>query len=136
VIVAGQEVFVFHEMLFTMTDGKVCNAITSTSSAQVCYVCAASPKEMNAIDDTVRRPVNTTAFKFGLSTLDAWIRIFEYFLRVAYRLDIKKWQMCNHIADFIVRPYNKSRSIRLLCQEDSNLLAKRVTLELPASDCA
>jgi hypothetical protein len=54
VVVAGQEVFVFHKMLFTMVDGKVCNAITSTSSAQVCYICAASPKEMNAIDDAVR----------------------------------------------------------------------------------
>ena len=70
-----------------MIDGKVCNAVTCTSSAQVCYICAASPKEIHATDDAVRIPVNTTALKFGLSTLHAWIRFFEFFL-----LDIKKWQ--------------------------------------------
>jgi hypothetical protein len=26
--------------------------------------------------------------------LHAWIRFFEYFLHVAYQLDIKKWQAC------------------------------------------
>ena len=29
-------VFVSHNMVSTMTDGKICNAITSTSFAQVC----------------------------------------------------------------------------------------------------
>jgi hypothetical protein len=67
VVVAGQGIFVLNEM-FTMIDGKVCNAITSTSSAQVCYICRASPKEMNAIDGTVRRPVDLRALRFGLST--------------------------------------------------------------------
>ena len=91
--VTGQEFFVFHEMLFTMIDGKVCNAITSTSSAQVCYICRASFKEMNTIDGTVKRQVDITSLRFGLSTLHAWIRFFfKYFLHVAYRLDIKKWQ--------------------------------------------
>jgi hypothetical protein len=71
VVVTGQEFFVFHEMLFTMIDGKVCNAITSTSSAQVCYICRASPKEMNTVDGTVRRPVDITALRFDLSTLHA-----------------------------------------------------------------
>jgi hypothetical protein len=70
----------------------VCNAITSTSSAQVCYICRASPKEMNTIDGTMRRPVDITALRFCSSKLHAWIRFFEYFLHVAYRLHIKKWQ--------------------------------------------
>lgn len=74
-----------------MTDLKVCNAITSTSLAQVSYICMASSKKMDIIDDTVRRPVDIT-LRFGLSTLHAWVRFFEYFLLVVYQLDIKKWQ--------------------------------------------
>jgi hypothetical protein len=92
VVMTGLEDFLIHEMVFPMIDWKVCNAITSSSSAQVCYVCAVSPKEMNAIYDTVTRPVDVTAVRFGLSTLHAWIRFFEYFLHVVYQLDIKEWQ--------------------------------------------
>jgi hypothetical protein len=51
-----------------------------------------SHKEIDNIDGTLRRPVDITALRFGLSTLHAWIRFFEFFLQVAYRLDIKKWQ--------------------------------------------
>jgi len=32
-------------------------------------------------------------FKFGLSTLHAWIRFFECLLHISYRLDFKKWQV-------------------------------------------
>jgi hypothetical protein len=66
---AGKEFFIFHEMLFTVIDRKVCNAGTSTSSVQVCYICTVSPKEMNTFDDPVRRPKYITALRFGLSTL-------------------------------------------------------------------
>ena len=41
---------VSHNMVLTMIDGKICNAVTSTTSAQVCYVCGAAPKQMNRID--------------------------------------------------------------------------------------
>jgi hypothetical protein len=68
------------------------NAINSTSSTQVRYTCAAPPNEMNAIHDTVRRPVDITALRFDLSTLHVWIRFSEYFLHTAYWTDIKKWQ--------------------------------------------
>ena len=43
---------------------------------------ATSPKEVNTIDDTVRRPVDVVALRFGLPTLRAWIRFCEYFLHV------------------------------------------------------
>lgn len=88
----GREIVITHTMSLTMVDGKVCNALTSTSSAQVCYVCGVSPKGMNDIDAVLTRSVNTERFRFGLSTLHAWIRFLEYFLHLAYRLDFKKWQ--------------------------------------------
>src|SRR5258705_6064834 len=32
------------------------------------------------------------ALGFGVSILHSWIRFFEYFLHISYRLDIQKWQ--------------------------------------------
>lgn len=52
-------------MVLTMIDGKICNVITSTSSAQVCYVCGAAPKRMNLIDEIFKRGVDTTSYRFG-----------------------------------------------------------------------
>lgn len=83
---------VTHSLQFTMVDGKICNAITQTSSAQTCYVCGATPKQMNSFQKGSRAEKPET-FRFGLSTLHAWIRFMEWLLHVAYRLDIKKWQV-------------------------------------------
>ena len=90
--VSGNPVTIKHELLLTMVDGKVCNAMTSTASAQTCYVCGAKPTQMNNIDEVMLREVNISTFQFGLSTLHAWIRFFECLLHVSYRLEIKKWQ--------------------------------------------
>ena len=38
-----------HKLLLTMVDGKVCSSITETSS-QICYICGASPKDMNKLE--------------------------------------------------------------------------------------
>lgn len=43
----ASEISVKHELVLTMVDGKVCNALTETSSAQKCYICGATPKVMN-----------------------------------------------------------------------------------------
>ena len=75
-----------------MIDGKVCNAVVGNKSSQVCYICGASPKEINHIDVIKKRQVDYSTFAFGLSTLHAWIRFFECILHVAYRMDFKKWQ--------------------------------------------
>jgi hypothetical protein len=77
-------------MVLTVIYGKICNAVTSTTSAQVCYVCGAAPKQVNRIAEIVKRDVDVTTYKFGLSTLHAWIRFFECLLHISYRLEIKK----------------------------------------------
>lgn len=87
----GRSVLVKYNMLMTMVDGKICNTITSTSS-QCCYICGASPSQMNDLNAVLKRNENEGTFQFGLSVLHAYIRFFEYFLHLAYRLDIKKWQ--------------------------------------------
>jgi len=38
-----------HDMQLTMIDGKVCNAVTSTTSTHTCYICKATPIDMNTI---------------------------------------------------------------------------------------
>ncbi|KAJ4437537.1 hypothetical protein ANN_17682 [Periplaneta americana] len=81
-----------HELKMTMVDGKVCNTVVENKSAQVCYICGASPKHMNDIDSVQQRTVDHKSFSFGLSILHAWIRFLECLLHVAYRLDFKKWQ--------------------------------------------
>lgn len=55
-------------------------------------MCGATPKEMNRIDDCLRKKVNEKSFQFGLSPLHAWIRFFEYFIHLSYRLEFKRWQ--------------------------------------------
>lgn len=79
-----------HKIVFTMVDGKVCNAATHTKSTMRCYICGATSVEFN--DLTKERPCNIDNMRFGLSLLHARIRFFESILHVAYKLPIKKWR--------------------------------------------
>jgi hypothetical protein len=65
-------------MALTMLDGKICNAITDTTSAQKCYICNATPTQMINVAGVTAREVVETAYRFGLSPLYAWIRFFEF----------------------------------------------------------
>jgi len=51
-----------------MIDGKVCNAITSTTSEQRCYICKATPIEMNQIEKIMNKEIDPTTLRFGLSS--------------------------------------------------------------------
>jgi hypothetical protein len=88
-----QYISITHKLQLTMIDGKVYNALTSTLSSQKCYICGATPTEMNKLDVSSRKEVNITLYEFGLSTLHAWIRFFECLLHISYRLEVKKWQI-------------------------------------------
>lgn len=81
-----------HTLQLTMVDGKICSALSETSSAR-CYICEATPKEMNDIDRCLQKQSDENRFEFGLSPLHSWMRFFEYFLHLSYRIDIKKWQV-------------------------------------------
>lgn len=87
----GRKICVRYNMLLTMVDGKICSALTETKAAARCYVCKATPKQMNNVDKISNLHVDESAFQFGLSILHAWIRFLEYFLKVSYRLEVKKW---------------------------------------------
>ena len=94
-IVLGNKTIVIHyKFLLTMVDGKVCNAITRITSSQTCYICGATPKLMNDISNDSSK-TNKKNFEFGLSPLHLWIRCFECFLHISYRLGFKKWSVRN-----------------------------------------
>lgn len=64
---------VHYSMVCSMIDGKVCSALTGTSS-QNCCVCQASPKQFNNLEAMKLRPVNNSTFEYGVSPLHARIR--------------------------------------------------------------
>lgn len=78
-------------LVLCMIDGKVCNALSAYTSSQVCYICGASPKNMNNLEALSNRNVDTNMLEFGISPLHSWIRCFECMLHIAYRIEIKTW---------------------------------------------
>lgn len=88
-LINGVEVHCKHDLLFTMVDGKVCSALSQYTSSQKCYICGATPKEMNS--SVLRPPPDQQMFNFGISPLHSWIRAFECLLHISYKLDIRKW---------------------------------------------
>jgi len=84
-----------HILLFTMIDNKICNIMTNTLSSMKCYICGASPKEMNDLNLIKRKSVKDEYFLFGLSSLHCWIRCFECLLHISYRINIKRWAVRN-----------------------------------------
>lgn len=89
----GEKVVVVrHSLILSMIDGKVCNALTETTSTQKCYLCGSTSKDFNQIDKMIKKEINTDNLQFGLSILHGWIRFFECLLHLSYKLPIKKWQ--------------------------------------------
>jgi len=90
--VSNKKVVITHSLHLTMVDGKVCNAISESSSA-TCYICGAKPTEMNNIQKCLSKEVRPRFYEFGLSPLHSYIRFFEYFLHISYKLEVKMWQV-------------------------------------------
>ena len=80
------------QMDLTMIDGKICNAISNSSSMR-CYICGATSSQLNNIDKIRTYISNPENYRFGLSPLHAYIRFFECLLHISYRLDLKCWKV-------------------------------------------
>ena len=81
-----------YNMLLTMLDGSCTNTLSETNSTQLCFICGASPKEMNT-ERVVNKSIRYENLRFGLSSLHSWIRCFECLLHIAYRLPFQTWQV-------------------------------------------
>lgn len=89
----GRIIEINHKLLFTMVDGKICNSLTETTSTMRCFLCNLTSKDFNIIEKCkAAKIICESALEFGMSTLHAWIRIFECLLHVAYKLPLKTWQ--------------------------------------------
>lgn len=86
----GKKFFVKHQFIMTMVDGKVCNAATGTTSTSRCYICGATSKDFNQLEN--KKYISFEAIEFGLSILHARIRLFESILHLAYKLPVKKYR--------------------------------------------
>lgn len=75
-----------------MIDGKICSTLSEVSLA-CCYICGATPKEMNNLKSVSTKTANEEHYKFGISTLHCWIRCFEFFLHLSYKIECKKWSV-------------------------------------------
>ena len=91
-VIDGKEIEISYVLVFSMIDGKVVNSITGTKSTMRCYLCSATSKDFNNIDAMIKREVDVSNLRFGISSLHAWIRFFEFFLHLGYKLGNKKWQ--------------------------------------------
>lgn len=90
VVVDGKKFSIKHTFIMTMVDGKVCNAATSTTSTSRCYICGATSKDFNQLEN--KKEISIEATEFGMSILHARIRFFESILHLAYKLPIKKYR--------------------------------------------
>ncbi|XP_065669294.1 uncharacterized protein LOC136088723 [Hydra vulgaris] len=91
------EIKIHYKLVMTMIDGKVCNAIALMKSTMRCYLCSATSSQFNNINFVKEIKVDESKLEYGLSTLHAWIRFFECFLHLGYKLGIKKWQVRSDI---------------------------------------
>lgn len=87
----SENISIKHELVFTMIDNKICNILTDTKSSMRCYLCGASPKEMNNLNLVKKKDIKEEHLSFGLSSLHCWIRCFECLLHISYRINIKTW---------------------------------------------
>lgn len=93
ITVDEKEILIYHELFKTMVDGKVCTALSATSSSQKCYICKAGPSQFNNLELVTSYPSDPFTLDFGISPLHTYIRSFETFLHISYRLEFKVWQV-------------------------------------------
>jgi hypothetical protein len=91
------EITIHFNLMLTMADGKVWNALTDTSS-MTCYICKAKPTELKKFDPSTHR-INESALSFGISPLHCLIRCFEFLLHLSYRIIVKEWRIVGKLKE-------------------------------------
>lgn len=124
-VIDGKDCKVKFKLTFTMIDGKVCNAVTSTKSSMRCHICNATSKNFNNLHATRQRhlKIDDSKLAYGLSTLHCWIGFFECLLHVGYKLKDGKWQSRGEEAKNALK--KRKSSIQKAFKEELNLLIDR-----------
>lgn len=123
--VSGDTSFNVHfNMHLTMIDGAVLNVLTGNKSSSSCFACGAKPSEMNSVDVLKRNVKSEEFYKYGLSTLHAWIKFFECVLHISYRLPLRIWKVCKPDDKNIVS--ERKYKIQAQFKEEMGLLVDKV----------
>lgn len=87
------DITVYHTLILTMVDGKVCQVLSGTPSSSTCFMChpKTNPSRMNNIEEIKRKETSLENIKFGLSPLHLYINTMECVLHIAYRMKLKTW---------------------------------------------
>ena len=80
------EIIVRCNFVMSMADGKVVSTLTGMTFSHACYICGQTSAAICHLSDVP--PVKPENLRFGLATLHAWIRLFEYLLKLAYRIGL------------------------------------------------
>lgn len=91
----NHSVEITHQLFCTMVDGKICNYLSNNPSSMTCYICKAKPTQMNDLGRIYERPKDIEFYKFGLSTLHAWIRFMECVFHISYNMKFRAWSVRN-----------------------------------------
>lgn len=118
----GNSLEISHELICSMLDGKLTHALTETKSSQTCSICGATPSKMNCLSQIQQLSNKTEFYKYGMSTLHAWIRFLECVLHISYNLQFEKWSTRNQPA------FKKLRKLRK--QEIQKELWEKVGLKV------
>jgi len=95
----GNTITVSHNLVLSMIDGKVAQALMDTASMAVCPICQSKPTEMNDLKNLENKPVYEEVIQLGLSPLHARIKFMECILHIAYNLGFKKWRSSKETKD-------------------------------------
>ena len=87
-----------HRLLKTMMDGKAKNACTETGSSLTCFVCGASAKHFNKLEDlaTLFKTDPSKLVYGGIADLHAWLRSFDAINSLSDKLTLKKWRVTSN----------------------------------------
>ena len=91
-----------------MVDGKVTSIMLNLAACS-CNFCGATPTMMQSVKDCLKRIVNPRAIKLGISPLHLWMRCVEFFLKIGYRLKIKKAQISKDSPESALEKSEKTR---------------------------
>ena len=82
------------EIKLTIVDGKVCTALSDSLLSSICYICKATPTEINNLESVKQKKKIVSNFEIGFSTLHVWIKFIKRILYIAYRLEIRRnWRI-------------------------------------------
>lgn len=84
-----------HELLFTIMDGKVNYALSETSSHQRCNCCNLTSKSFNDLKLVADQIEDGSGSRSTIAILHAWIRLFEWYLKVGYKVKLKSYIVPN-----------------------------------------